>query len=152
NRCECRCEWRVPLCPRAFPMARWHSASVRHPMSVRSASDKSIQAMLRTFEQAYRAEVPFREDGDLGQDLAAEVRPVLEALSEVASASVESKHLHEAYALLTLLARRAGLLGATPSAALGLLSAIVAGLEAGAVTVPPPLQRELCMVVVEGYS
>src|SRR5690606_2409428 len=42
--------------------------------------------------------------------------------------------------------------GATPSAALGLLSAIVAGLEAGAVTVPPPLQRELCMVVVEGYS
>lgn len=120
--------------------------------SVPSASDQPLQVMLRTFEEAYRAQVPFREDGALGEDLASEVKPVLEALAEVAAAPEPHPQLHEAYALLTLLAHRAGLLGATPSAAMGLASAIVASLQAGGVPVSPAFQRELGMVVVEGYS
>jgi hypothetical protein len=58
---------------------------------------------------------------------------------------------HEAYALLSLLGRRAGLLGATPTAALVVLRAIVLALEEGAHQVPPALQHELNMVLLEGY-
>jgi hypothetical protein len=113
------------------------------------ASEQRIQAMLRAFEQAYAAAVPFREDGALGADLTTEVRPVLEALADIQGADGEPRH--EAYALLTLLGRRAGVLGATPSAALGLLAALLEGLASVGHRVAPGERDQLAMVLLEGY-
>jgi hypothetical protein len=118
-------------------------------MSIATSSG-SVEAMLASFQQLYRSRVPFSEDGHLAPELASEARPVLEALSEGAAATTGSS-CHEAYALLTLLGRRAGVLGATPTAALSLAEALAAALIAGGIALATEVQRELGMVMLEGY-
>ncbi len=107
--------------------------------------------MLETFERAYRSGVPFAEDRILGPELVHEVAPVLETLARALSTD-ENAGCHEAYALLTLLGRRAGVLGATPTAALVVLRAMVTALEDAAIAPGPSLRDELTMVLLEGYS
>jgi hypothetical protein len=134
-------------------MARWpRILSVGQVMSLGYGAPESIQAMLLAFQQAYTTSVPFREDGALVHDLAQEVKPVLEALAVAADADAGTRPVHEAYALLNLFCRRAGALGATPSAALSLLEAIVQSLVAAGVQVTERWRRDLSMVAVEGYS
>jgi hypothetical protein len=111
---------------------------------------RPTEAMLETFERAYREGVPFQEDGLLGADLVHEVVPVLDTLARSVG-SLPAGGCHEAYALLALLGRRAGLLGATPTAALMMLRAIVLALAEGAVKLSLELQQELTMVLLEGY-
>ena len=106
--------------------------------------------MLETFDQAYRSGVPFAEDRVLGPDLVHEVAPVLETLARALHAD-ENTGCHEAYALLTLLGRRAGVLGATPTAALVVLRAMVTALEGAGIQPGAALREELTMVLLEGY-
>jgi hypothetical protein len=117
--------------------------------SVRTVQQPT-EAMLETFDLAYRSGVPFAEDRILGADLAHEVAPVLETLARAALAG-GTADCHEAYALLTLLGRRAGLLGATPSAALAVLRAIVAALAGAGFETAAVDREQLTMVLLEGY-
>ncbi|MFT3922649.1 MAG: hypothetical protein QM778_08960 [Myxococcales bacterium] len=110
-----------------------------------------IEAMLAIFERAYRQGVAFREDRLLGPDLSHEVRPVLEALAQLGPGASDDTCCHEAYALLTLLGRRAGVLGATPTAALALLQALFAALSEEDSALSSELEMRCQVVVLEGY-
>jgi len=106
--------------------------------------------MLAAFRQRYEESVPFKEDRALSADLVEQARPVFEALSEPRP-DTDSDPDHEALALLNLLSRRAGVLGATPAAALG----ICRGIEAGLVGAESPLGKaaldQIALVILEGY-
>ncbi len=106
--------------------------------------------MLATFRQHFEESVPFKEDRALAADLAEQARPVFEALSEPVL-GVGSEPDHEALALLNLLSRRAGLLGATPAAALGLCRGIEAALEGAEQSLAASAVDQLALVILEGY-
>jgi hypothetical protein len=110
-----------------------------------------IETMLETFDQLYRSGAPFREDAALGAELAREARPVLEALVQASAEPRAAGGRHEVYAWINLLGRRAGSLGATPSAALHLLAALGGALSAGGAGPAEDLRAELAMVLMEGY-
>lgn len=104
------------------------------------------------FRRALR--VPFREDAALGDDLAAEARPVLDALSfGIAAAPDDPGALEhrEALAMGALLGRRAALLRATPSVALAMVEAIDAALREIDRAPSTALIEALRAVIVEGY-
>jgi hypothetical protein len=117
--------------------------------SVRSVQQPT-EAMLETFERVYRSGVPFQEDRVLGTDLVHEVAPVLETLARTA-ANQGVTGSHEAYALLSLLGRRAGWLGATPSAAFVVLRALVTALSSAGLEPSAEFREQLNMVLIEGY-
>jgi len=109
-----------------------------------------LTEMLAIFRQHYEEAVPFKEDRALAADLAEQARPVFEALSEpVLGAGSEPDH--EALALLNLLSRRAGLLGATPAAALGLCRGIEAALKGAEQPLAASAVDQLALVILEGY-
>lgn len=110
-----------------------------------------IAAMRERFGERYRRSARFREDGALSDELTREAEPVLEALFLSFVPCSGPRALHESYALLTLLGRRAALLGATPGAALAIVDAVRAGLCAVGVEVTAEVASELSLVVVEGY-
>lgn len=127
-------------------------------MSIVRSVQQPTEAMLEIFERVYRSDVPFQEDRILGADLVHEVAPVLETLVRAAGAfgspggaPASMASCHEGYALLTLLGRRAGSLGATPTAALVVLRAINAALTATGVELCAEFREELNMVLLEGY-
>lgn len=130
-------------------------------MSSVPSVQQPTEAMLEVFERVYRSGVPFQEDAILGADLIHEVAPVLETLARAAGTfgaeagpTVDPRgqsSCHEGYALLTLLGRRAGLLGATPTAAFVVLRAIVSALTGAGVQLSASLRDELNMVLLEGY-
>ncbi len=109
-----------------------------------------LDDMLAAFREAYERAVPFQEDRALASDLVEQVRPVFDALSDPRPDAGQDAD-HEGLALLTLLSRRAGLLGATPTAAVALERAIDAGLRAGAASLEAPAAAHLGMVIFEGY-
>jgi len=113
---------------------------------------RPIEAMLAAFERVYRSRVPFSEDGALGPDLASEVRPILETMEQAARTFDGDASCHEAYALLTLFGRRVGGLGATPSAAMAVLAAMVIALNEQGVELTADFQGRLQLVLFEGYS
>jgi len=107
------------------------------------------------FRETYTSGAPFAQDRALAGDLSLEARPVLEALL-FASASGQGDDVHasehrEGLAMLTLLGRRAGVLGATPTAALAIVPALRAALEASSVALSPRVERALAAVCIEGY-
>ncbi len=112
--------------------------------------ESRLEAMLAAFQQSYERSVPFAEDRALGFDLAEQVRPVFAALSDPRP-DVGQDADHEGLALLTLLSRRAGLLGATPTAVLALQNALEAGLLAGDAQLEPRAAAQLSIVILEGY-
>jgi hypothetical protein len=111
----------------------------------------SLAAMRTTFLRCYERRAAFREDRLLGADLVEQGEPVLEALAEALQPADAPNEGHEAAALLTLLCRRAGLNGATPTACHALVRALVAALEESAVRVPPEVAERLLTVAFEGY-
>lgn len=106
--------------------------------------------MLAAFRQRYTASAPFTEDRALADDLTEQARPVFEALCDP-TPEADSDPDHEAMALLTLLSRRAGLMGATPAASLGLCRGIELGLQIGGSTLSAAALEQLSQVILEGY-
>jgi hypothetical protein len=106
--------------------------------------------MRARFRATYREQARFREDSELAEVLASEAEPVLEVL-RTALAPGEPLALHEGYALLTLLARHAASLGATPGVALTLSDAIAAALREVGLEISAAHRSELTLVAVEGY-
>jgi hypothetical protein len=111
-----------------------------------------VTAMRTSFRDHYANAARFREDGALAEELTREAEPVLDVLHTAFAPSEGPRALHEGYALLNLLARRAATLGATPAVALTLAQAIVAGLRSVDVPVERSLEDDLGVVAVEGYS
>jgi hypothetical protein len=109
----------------------------------------SMQAL---FREHYLRLARFREDGALADELAREAAPALEALHVAFAPGDGPRALHEGYALLSLLARRAAGLGATPCVALALPSAIAFALRSAGIAIDSALEHELAIVCLEGYS
>jgi hypothetical protein len=103
--------------------------------------------MRARFRAIYAAEARFKEDVRLADALAIEAEPVLDVLAT----SLRSGALHEGYALLTLLARHAAALGATPGVALALVHAIAGALLETDLELSSAQQDELTVVVLEGF-
>lgn len=122
-------------------------------MSFSSPDGLDTAGMLRAFEQRLASSVPFREDTSRLSDLNVEVRPVLEVLARAyrERAGVNSA-MHEGFALFTLLCRRAGVLGATPTASIAVLNAVLAALCTAGIELSPQDREQLMMVAVEGYT
>ncbi len=104
--------------------------------------------MCTRFRAIYRQAARFQEDAALEGPLAIEAEPVLEVLA----ISLASGALHEGYALLTLLARHAARLGATPGVVLTLVAAIDGALREHGLTLDAGQREELSLVTLEGYS
>lgn len=108
------------------------------------------------FEARFGARVALDRDRARAAELAFEVRPVaqalLEGLAHASAVEPEAPELREAMALASLLGRRAGDLGVTPSGALAVVPVLldVASAEAGAVDAGA-LEEPLAAVCLEGY-
>jgi hypothetical protein len=97
----------------------------------------------------FERSVPFREDKALAAELADEAGPVLSALLTAHDAAPTA--MHEAFALLRLLGRRVGYLGATPTAALALCRALNKALQEVGCSYAARELEQLEMVCLEGY-
>ena len=128
-----------------------HGKVWRQRMSDRDESRDPIATMRAQFGLWYERASRFREDRALAAELSIEAAPVLEALSVALAPREEPRSLHEAYALLALLGRRAALLGATPGASVALVEAVCAAVREAGVTIDPERAAELTTVMVEGY-
>jgi hypothetical protein len=144
--------------PEQLPPAK-HDGKVASERQSDRASKQSmtepteqVTAMQALFRAHYLRLARFREDGRLADELASEAQPVLEALHTAFAPADGPRALHEPYALLNLLARRAATLGATPCVALALPTAIALALRAADVRVDSALEHELAIVSLEGYS
>jgi anti-anti-sigma regulatory factor len=111
----------------------------------------SLRASQACFREHYLRAARFREDAALADELVAEAAPVLEALVLAFEPTEGPRALHEGYALLNLLGRRAAILGATPSVALAVPQAIAAALRDAGCTVDSSAEAELAIVALEGY-
>lgn len=107
--------------------------------------------MRSSFREHYAGAAPFKEDARLAAELECQADPALEALWTAHTGSGAPSALHEAYALLALLARQAALVGATPGAALALADAVVSALEGGGAAVSASSAAALRLVTIEGY-
>src|SRR5687768_10169223 len=114
----------------------------------------AIGVILDAFGRSYLASSPFKQDRALLEELAAETRPVVEALlfaTSSGAADANAIEHHEGLAMVTLLGRRVGALGATPSAALALVPSLAAGFRESGRTLPPALHGPLQAMCMEGY-
>lgn len=106
------------------------------------------------FGARFAEAVSLRLDRALAPELAIEARPVAEALVTglrgAARVDVEDGALREAVALASLLGRRAGVLGATPSAAVAIVPCLIDAAEAEDARARA-LVEPLRAVCVEGY-
>lgn len=115
-----------------------------------------MESMLRRFRARLCAGAPFVQDRAAAQELSVEAGPVLEALSfaleqeGVREARVPLRS-HEGLAMLTLLGRRAGIVGLTPTAALSLAPALGEALDEAGHDVTEAVTTTLQMVSMEGY-
>lgn len=113
-----------------------------------------IAAILAAFGRSYLASSPFKQDRELVDELRAEARPVIEALlfaDKAGSADVNAIEHHEGLAMVTLLGRRAGALGATPSAVLALVPSLSAGFRDAGKPLSPAIHQALQAMCMEGY-
>ena len=107
--------------------------------------------MSSSFREHYEQNARFREDRALAAELTLEAAPLLEALFTACSVPAGQRVLHEVYASLTQLCRRAAGLDATASVAVALPEAIAHALDAVGVALEPSLRHDLAIVAVEGY-
>lgn len=106
-------------------------------------------------EERYAASAPYRQDRELAAELALEARPAVECLvaavgSEPAERASVLDH-HEALAMVTLLGRRAGILGATPTAMVGLMRSIFLAFAEEGTPLPEEQHHELVALALEGF-
>lgn len=114
-----------------------------------------VERILEGLERRYATTTPYRQDRELAPELALEARPVVESLLIAAEADPHERARvldhHEGLAMVTLLGRRAGMLGATPTAALGLVRALFASFEEVGCPVPAELYDDLVALCMEGF-
>lgn len=113
-------------------------------------SESRLEVMCSALRAWFCERAPFREDRVLADELCREAEPVLRALC-VAEGPDPSGALYEGFALVNLLGRRAGLLGATPSAALAACRGLAEALAAGDARLPASAREQLEAVCFEGY-
>lgn len=113
-------------------------------------ADGEASTQVARFRERYAAGAPFREDRGLAPELGLEASPVLSALATAIArgGDLSGPEHHEALAMVTLLGRRAGNLGATPTAALTLVPALAHALGPGGASLADGPLTALCM---EGY-
>jgi anti-anti-sigma regulatory factor len=140
-------------------------------MSQIASKGADLAAMLAAFEARLEGALPFREDAALLRELGPELRPVLETLAcayvgpvldeSFAAAGGQragrgggrvASMAHEGFALFNLLARRAGLFGATPSAMPALARGVVSALQAAGCQLMPEEREDLLLIALEGYA
>lgn len=122
-------------------------------MPERPLSAPPVATMRAAFGERYAQSVSFKEDAALRAVLEREAEPVLEALyAAFAGARPVPEAVHEPYALLSLLARKAAELAATPGVALALVQALVAALDQTGLRLTSQAEEQLKLVSVEGYS
>lgn len=109
-------------------------------------------AALLRFRRVFIEGAPFEQDRARAEELSLEARPAIDVLASSLRVGrgerADAIEHHEGLALVTLLGRRAGHLGVTPTAALALVPAITAALGRD---VPDGLLRALHSVCLEGY-
>lgn len=123
-----------------------------------SPSSDGSEAALSVFARELACALPFREDAELLSALWVDVPPVLSALrtgygaSHEPCAGIARATLSEGFLLFNALCRRAGLLGATPTASLALARAAIAALKSAGLALTEGCLDDLMMVAVEGFS
>ncbi|MEM9191445.1 MAG: hypothetical protein AAGF12_19895 [Myxococcota bacterium] len=106
----------------------------------------------KLFHARYVAGAPFVQDRTLADELTLEAQPIIDALLFAqAEGAAGLDHHREALAMITLLGRRAAMLGATPTAGLALVPALGAGFESAGRPLPPKMIDSLTSMCVEGY-
>lgn len=110
---------------------------------------------IATIEATFARSVPFAEDRACAAELAREAAPIVDALRQAfaggAPESARALEHHEALAMITLLGRRAGVLGIAPTAALAIVPALCEGLAIVEVTLGSAFASMLSALALEGY-
>ncbi|MEM9072384.1 MAG: hypothetical protein AAGE52_28015 [Myxococcota bacterium] len=114
-----------------------------------------IDVVLETFESLFHARATFDDDRDLAGELRQEIKPAAESLGfavamETASDESSLDH-HEGMAMVSLLGRRAAILGASPTAAMALVPCLADALREVGPAVPPGYAGQLQVACVEGF-
>ncbi|MEZ4254442.1 MAG: hypothetical protein R3A78_01810 [Polyangiales bacterium] len=110
------------------------------------------EAVIARFRAAYEAGSPFREDRAQAEELATEARAVVDTVLETLGEGRDDASARgECLAMVTLLGRRSGSLGVTPTAGLSLVRALLSALAEESVVVPAPFVRELESMALEGF-
>lgn len=116
------------------------------------ADSERSAVLLAAFRDRLAQGLPFREDRALLDALLSEAEPALETLwraYDPGDASGCAKH--EGFALWSLLCRRAGLLGATPTTCVALARGLSGALLDSGADLSAGQQDELAIVAAEGY-
>lgn len=112
------------------------------------------ERLLARFREEYIARSPFREDRALADELLSEARPAAEALvmaTDDTGDDLSSLEHYEGLAMVSLLGRRAAQLRATPTAALGIVPSLCAGLAEVGTALDVEAQGAMLAVCIEGY-
>jgi anti-anti-sigma regulatory factor len=123
-----------------------------------SPSSDDSDATLGVFRAELEGSLPFREDAALLRALIVDVPAALSALrsgylaSDQPCTGASRGLLSEGFSLFSLLCRRAGLLGATPTACLALARAALAALKSEGLVLTAACADDLAVVAVEGFS
>ena len=114
-----------------------------------------LERILEAFSERLARTSPYRIDRELAQELSVEARPAISSLLVVADCDASDRigvlDHHEGLALVTLLGRRAGVLGATPTAAVSIVPALFDSFAFAGAELPSDLQHDLATLCVEGY-
>ncbi len=117
--------------------------------------DGPVASILSAFRDAYVRAAPFRQDRNSAEELGLEAAPAVEALtfalSHASRQDVNVPEYREALALFSLLGRRAGTLGVTPTSALSIVPSIASALDALGTRVSPGVVDALQIVLLEGF-
>lgn len=117
--------------------------------------EELAEEVLERFEARYRQGVLFDVDRNLAADMRNEARPAVDALVHALTTGTtsdrESLGHHESLALVTLLARRAAVLGATPSGADRVVRALRQAFDDIERPVPKEAIDALSLASLEGY-
>ncbi len=117
--------------------------------------DELAGRILASLERRYAERAPYREDRELAAEIAIEARPAVESLILAAGADAAERARvldhHEGLAMITLLGRRVGMLGATPTAALSTMCALFDAFDEAERPVPEDLHEDLRALCMEGY-
>ncbi|MEM9863230.1 MAG: hypothetical protein AAF938_16665 [Myxococcota bacterium] len=120
-----------------------------------SGAEETIERALERFRERFDELVIFDSDRAIADELANEARPAIEslvmALSIGRADDVESLSHHEGVAMVTLLGRRAAILGVTPSGADRVMRALRRAFDDVELSVPESAIDALSLGSLEGF-
>ena len=111
--------------------------------------------VLTAFRSCWQARVPMAADADLAAEIALEARPAMHALLHAATNErvddLASLEHHETLAMVTLLGRRVGILGASPTAMLTVVPSLLESARAQGLELAGSIDEALTTAFAEGY-